>query len=129
MPRTVKKDKHLRPGQPEKPSHLSEQASGEWDRLMAELAASGIQITPGHRIILAQAACICADIADAFTRVKKDGEYIQTKAGLVQHPAGKRMDALRRDLIKVLTMLGLRTAVPDAADKDGPTLEDAMSED
>jgi phage terminase small subunit len=40
MPRNVKKDKNLPPGQPAKPAHLSERASKEWNRLLGELAAT-----------------------------------------------------------------------------------------
>lgn len=40
--------------------------------------------------------------------MQRAGAYVQSKAGLVAHPASKRLDALRRDYIKVLTMLGLR---------------------
>ena len=42
-------------------------------------------------------------MAEAAARVKKDGAYIEGKAGLVAHPASKRLDALRRDYGKVLT--------------------------
>jgi phage terminase small subunit len=123
----VKQDKDLAPGQPEKPKHLSERASAEWDRLASELVASNIRLTPAHRSTLTHAATLAADIAEAYERVKVDGCYIVTKAGLVQHPASKRLDALRRDQIKVLTMLGLRTAVPTASTDKGPTLEDQLN--
>ena len=49
MARTVKINKDLQPGQPEKPKHLSEDASVEWDRLVGELERSGIRLTPAHR--------------------------------------------------------------------------------
>ena len=111
MPRTVKQNSNLQPGQPLKPANLSDRAAREWDRLVGELADSNITLTPGHRTVLSQAATISADIAEAWERVKLDGTYIVTKVGLVAHPAVKRLDALRRDYIKVLTMLGLRTAV------------------
>jgi phage terminase small subunit len=111
MPRTVKKDKNLQPGQPEKPGTLSARASLAWDRLVGELAAANIVLTPAHRTALSMAATITADIADAWATVEKDGAYIAGKAGIVAHPASKRLDALRRDQIKVLGMLGLRAAV------------------
>ena len=34
MPRTVKTDKNLQPGQPAKPDNLSARASQEWDRFI-----------------------------------------------------------------------------------------------
>ena len=111
MPRTVKVDKHLQPGQPEKPGNLSDRASREWDRLVGELAAANIVLTPAHRTALSMAATIAADIADAWAAVEKDGAYIAGKVGMVAHPASKRLDALRRDRVKVLSMLGLRAAV------------------
>jgi hypothetical protein len=40
MPRTVRKDKNLAPGQPAKPANLSARAAQEWDRIVGELAAS-----------------------------------------------------------------------------------------
>ena len=111
MPRTVKQSKDLAPGQPAKPVNLSERAGVEWDRIVGELAASNIQVTPAHRTVLSMASTLAADIAESWARVQEDGPYITTKAGLVAHPASKRLDALRRDYIKVLAMLGLRTAV------------------
>ena len=125
MPRTVKKSKDLAPGQPAKPTNLSARAALEWDRIVGELAASHIRVTPAHRTLLSQAATISADIAECWARVQEDGAYITTKAGLVAHPASKRLDALRRDYIKVLSMLGLRTAVP-APD---PSKEKSLAEE
>lgn len=128
MPRTVKKEKHLQPGQPAKPDNLSTRAAYEWDRLVGELALAGIKITPGHRSLLSSASTIAADIADAWEAVKRDGAYIAGKAGIVAHPASKRLDALRRDHIKVLSMLGLRAAVvSDPADKE-ETLAEALED-
>jgi phage terminase small subunit len=122
----VKKDKNLAAGQPAKPNNLSARASLEWDRLVGELAASNIRVTPAHRTALSMAATISADIAGAWAAVEKDGAYIATKAGLAAHPASKRLDALRRDYIKVLSMLGLRTAVAeDSSDKED-TLDEML---
>lgn len=126
MPRTVKQDKNLTPGQPLKPVNLSERASYEWDRLIGELAASGIEVTAAHRTPLSLAATIAADIASDWARVQEDGAYILTKAGLVAHPASKRLDALRRDYIKVISMLGLRTAVATGTPEREQSLEDAI---
>lgn len=129
MPRTVRTDPNLQPGKPLKPSNLSFRASAEWDRLTGELEAAHIQITVAHRTPLSLAATIAADIEDAWKAVEKDGAYIEGKAGLVAHPASKRLDALRRDYIKVLTMLGLRSAVAVPESKNETTLEDLLSDD
>ena len=118
MPRTVKKSKDLQAGQPEKPSNLSTRAAIEWDRLTGELAASNIRVTPGHRALMSMAATIAADIAEAWAAIQADGAYVMGKAGLTAHPASKRLDALRRDHFKVLTMLGLRQAVATAEDQE-----------
>jgi phage terminase small subunit len=126
MPRTVKKDKNLNPGQPTKPTNLSARASRAWDRIVSELEASNIRVTPAHRTPLTLAATIAADIADAWAHVEKDGAYIQAKGGLIAHPASKRLDALRRDYIKVLSMLGLRTAVAVPDDDNEETLEELL---
>lgn len=102
----------LQAGAPSKPSGLSPAAAVEWDRLLAELEAAGLLITVAHRAPLTLAATIAADIKEAYWWVRKDGAYIETaKGGLISHPASKRIDALRRDYIKVLGMLGLRAAV------------------
>lgn len=127
MPRTVKQNKHLQPGQPQRPTNLSVRAAAAWDKLAGELADSGIVLTPGHRTTLSMAATLAADIEDAWDRVNLDGAYIVTKAGLVAHPASKRLDALRRDYIKVLSMLGLRTATAGPKD-DAPTLEEELED-
>jgi phage terminase small subunit len=124
----VKKSKDLRRGQPSKPVGLSEQASAYWDQLVAELAESGIELTPAHRSWLQMAATIADDIRIADARVKKDGAYVQGKQGLVAHPAAKRLDALRRDQIKVLSMLGLRQAVAEQPADTGPTFDDELED-
>lgn len=128
MPRTVKKDKNLQPGQPKKPSGLTTSVSEEWDRLTSEIEKAGIQLTPAHRAPLELAASIAADIIADRERLKKDGYYITTKAGLVAHPASKRLDALRRDYIKILSMLGMRTAVAGQAVSKEPTLDEILGE-
>lgn len=63
---------------------------------------------------------------DARTRIDKDGAYIEGKAGLVAHPATKRLDALRRDYIKVLAMLGQRAAVAGEQDDAPGSLADTL---
>lgn len=117
---TAKLAPELLPGTPAKPANLSPQASAEWDRLSRELAEAGIQVSVAHRASLTLAATIAADLAEGWEAVKRDGAYVQGKSGLQAHPATKRIDALRRDYIKVLASLGLRAAVsgetPDAED-------------
>ena len=77
--------------------------------------------------MLALAATIAADIAKAWDTVKREGEYVTNpKTGVLQaHPASKRLDALRRDYVKVLVMVGLR-ALPAVEPDDGPSLEDVL---
>jgi phage terminase small subunit len=128
MPRTVRKDAHLKPGKPVKPDNLSARAAHEWDRLTGELESAQIQITTAHRTLLVLAATLAADIAKAWDTVKREGEYItNTKTGVVQaHPASKRLDALRRDYIKVLVTLGIR-ALPAEKLDEGPTLDEMLN--
>ena len=118
----------MKPGQPLKPVNLSDRAAAEWDRLVGELTAASIQVSTAHRPMLSLAATIAADIAQAWEVVKKEGAYITNrKTGAVQeHPASKKLDALRRDYIKVLTCLGTR-AVAAPPPHEGPTLEDILS--
>jgi len=129
MPRTVKIGKNLQPGQPQKPANLSARAALEWDRLVSELEASNIRITPAHRATLGMAATIAADIASAWAAIEKDGEFVNGKAGIIAHPASKRLDALRRDYIKVLAMLGLRTAVASSSTGPERSFEDELEDD
>jgi len=60
----------VRAGQPTKPAHLSARAAAEWDRLMTELAESGIQVAPAHRALISQAATIAADITEAWDELE-----------------------------------------------------------
>jgi P27 family predicted phage terminase small subunit len=130
MPRTVKSDPNLKPGKPVKPENLSARAAKEWDRLTGELESANIQVATSHRALLSLAATIAADIAEAWEAVKEEGRYITNpKTGAVQqHPASKTLNELRRDYIKVLTMLGTR-AVPAPPPDNGPTLEDVLRGD
>jgi phage terminase small subunit len=125
MSRVTKPLKAPTAGIPAKPSGLSELAAAEWDRLTGELQEAGIMVTVAHRAALTLAATVAADIKDAWKHVEADGAYISTKAGLVAHPASKRIDALRRDYIKVLTVLGLRAAVASGV-SDEESLEDVI---
>jgi len=125
---TAKLSPELKAGQPKKPTNLSVRASAEWDRLSAELAEAGIQVSVAHRAPLGLAATIGADIAEGWAAMKRDGTYIEGRAGLRAHPATKRIDALRRDYIKVLGMLGLRAAVSDGSTPGEQSLEDFLNE-
>jgi P27 family predicted phage terminase small subunit len=129
MPRTVKKDANLQKGMPVKPTTLSKRASGQWDRLVGELTRARIQLTEAHRAVLTLAATIAADIAASWESIEKDGAYqLNKKTGVMQeHPAAKRMDALRRDYMKALTMLGLRAMVAEPEQGKGPTLADILN--
>src|ERR1700691_3930976 len=127
MPRTVKREPNLIPGKPEKPFGLSPRASREWDRLLADLEGAGIQVSTAHRTLLQLAATLAADIARAYSVVEKEGEYTRTKdGGTAQHAASKRLDALRRDYIKVMVTLGTRAQAAPPPD-NGPTLEDVLN--
>ena len=107
MPRTVRKDANLKVGKPVKPVNLSARAAIAWDRLVSQLEDAQIQLTTAHSSRLSIAATLSADIGDAWETVKAEGAYITNrKTGAIQeHPASKKLDALRRDLIKVLVML------------------------
>lgn len=106
------------PGLPVKPNNLSERASAEWDRLAKELRSAGIDISPAHRAALAAASTISADIAADWNELQSEGAYHVGKNGITAHPALKRLDALRRDLLKALALLGLRA--PLAGEPEAP---------
>jgi phage terminase small subunit len=128
MPRTAKKDPNLKPGKPLKSANLSDRAAIAWDRLVGQLEGAQIQLTTAHSPLLTLAATLSADIAQAWEVVKEEGAYITNrKTGAVQeHPASKKLDALRRDYIKVLTCLGTRAVAAPPHDA-GPSLEDILS--
>lgn len=128
MPRTVKQSKGLAPGQPLKPLNLSLEAADEWDRISRELDAAHIRLTPAHRSVLELAANLATDIRECRATVKKEGAYVQSKTGLVAHPAVRRLDSLGRDYVKVAAMLGLRCAVPGESPKKEKSLEDILDE-
>lgn len=129
MPRTVKTDKNLPSGEPSKPVNLSARASREWDRLTGELKAARIQVSVAHRATLSLAATIAADIASSWAVIEEDGPYwTNIKTGEVkEHPAAKRLDALRRDYIKALVMLGLRAMVSQPEESKEESLEDILN--
>jgi len=129
MPRTVKTDPNLKQGTPTKPANLSEQASREWDRLTGELERARIHVSEAHRATLSLAATIAADIAASWKVIEVEGIYwTNTKTGEPrEHPAAKRMDALRRDYLKALVMLGLRATVAEPEEVKMETLEDILN--
>lgn len=129
MPRTVKTDPNLKPGKPTKPANLSERASREWDRLTGELEAARIHVSEAHRATLSLASTIAADIAASWKVIETEGLYWTNKktGEPKEHPAAKRMDALRRDYLKALTMLGLRASVADPEPDKSGTLEDFIN--
>jgi P27 family predicted phage terminase small subunit len=106
----------MKSGKPDKPAYLSDKAAAEWDRIMDELIDSGIQVSRAHRSLVEVAATTAVDMADARETIELEGAYIENeKTGASQsHPAARRLDTLRRDYIKVLSLLGLRSAVGGA---------------
>jgi phage terminase small subunit len=95
---------------------------------MNEITRAGIQVTPAQRAPLALASTIAADMAEAYDEIKDTGAYeLNEKTGATQlHPAAKRFDALRRDLLKALAQIGLRPGTSTEA-ADGETLEDVLA--
>jgi len=118
----------VKAGKPNKPLWLSKRAAEEWDRIVGEMTASGIQVSQAHRALIEQAATIAADAADARLTVETEGAYMENpKTGVMQmHPAARRLDALRRDHIKVLSLLGLRAATASQEDDREESLEDLL---
>jgi P27 family predicted phage terminase small subunit len=121
-------NQQMTPGAPDKPKNLSERAAAEWDRIMGELHESNIQVAKAHRGLVANAATISADIADAWETVQTEGAYFENaKTGSMQmHPAARRLDNLRRDYIKVMSLLGLRAATSGSGGPAERSLEDAI---
>lgn len=121
-------NQNMRAGTPDKPSNLSPRAAREWDRIIKELQESSIQVAKAHRALIAQAATIAADIADAWETIETEGAYIvNEKTGQSQsHPAAKRLDALRRDYVRVMSLIGLRTPTVGGGN-EGRSLEDVLN--
>ena len=129
MPRTVKTDPNMPAGKPLKPTNLSARASREWDRLESELQEARINLTTAHRATLSLASTIAADIAASWKVIEDEGLYwTNVKTGEPkEHPAAKRLDALRRDYLKALTMLGLRASVAVPEKDNEESLDDALA--
>lgn len=109
----------MTPGVPPRPSTLSKEAAAAWDEIVAELVESGIRLSKAHRTLLETAATLMADIADARETVDTEGAYLENpKTGVMQmHPAARRLDSLRRDFIKTMSALGMRSAAPGGDSK------------
>jgi P27 family predicted phage terminase small subunit len=103
----------MKSGKPDKPAYLSDKAAAEWDRIIDELLDSGIQVSRAHRSLVEVAATTAVDMADARETVETEGAYVlnEKTGATISHPAARRLDTLRRDYIKVLSLLGLRSAV------------------
>lgn len=118
-------------GTPAKPSNLSDRAGLEWDRLTRELERAGIQVSPAHRAPLELAATIAADIYSDRAALDEGGTYSENlKTGALQiHPAAKRLDALRRDYLKALALIGLKPAeVAESSDDEEDEMADLINE-
>lgn len=122
-------NQNMTPGRPAKPPGLSKAAGLEWDRLIVDLTASNIGVAKAHGRLIEQAALIAVDLAKAQAASEKDGPYyLNRNTGAVMlHPATRRLDSLRRDYVRVLSLLGLRSAVA-GAEKTGQSLEEMMDE-
>lgn len=124
-PREPKRSPNI--ARPTKPAHLSAAASAEWDRLVSEIEAAGLQITPAHRAAISLVATIAADIKSDWAEIQREGAYaLSPKGGIQAHPAVRRMDALRRDYIKVLSVIGLRPGTT-TEQSHGDSLEDVLN--
>lgn len=121
-------NQNMTPGRPAKPPGMTKEAAAEWDRLVTELADSGVRVSKAHGRLIEQAAEIAADMIDAKETVKIEGAYVANdKTGVMQlHPAARRLDSLRRDYVKVLSLLGLRSAVGGPAKQPGKTLDEIL---
>jgi phage terminase small subunit len=126
---TTKLPGKMTPGEPLKSDRLSPQAAEAWDRILGQLSAAGIELSPAHSVTLSVCSTLCADIADCWTVIRANGSaYTQAGTGAVKlHPAAARLDVLRRDLTKALALLGLQKPVPDASEPKSETLEDILN--
>ncbi len=130
---TTQAPSKLTPGTPEKSDNLSPWASQEFDKLLTQLEASGITLSPAHSCTLVAAATLRADIRDCWAVLKDNGgAYTKAGTGAVKlHPAAARLDVLRRDLLKALGLLGLQkpTAEDPNAGQSLDALEQLLSDD
>jgi phage terminase small subunit len=123
-------NQNMTPGLPAKPADLSKAAAREWDRLLRELVDSGIRVAKAHGRLLEQACNVRADLLEAAAVVKEKGAYYKNPntGAILLHPAARRLDGLRRDYVKVLSLLGLRSAVADGGTEKGKSLEAELDE-
>ena len=122
---------NMTPGRPAKPPGLPKPVTAEWDRLVSELADSNITIAKAHGRLIEQAARIAVDITEAgeVIRENKSPYYLNRNTGAwMLHPATRRLDSLRRDYVKVLSLLGLRSAVSDGLPDKVKSMEDILDE-
>ena len=126
----TKSKPRLIPGAIPKSEHLSPWASEEWDKLLSELEASGIELSPAHRCTLVVCATLRADIRDCWAVIRENkSNYTQAGTGAVKlHPAAARLDVLRRDLTKALALLGIHKPTPEEPGSKEPTLEEILDE-
>lgn len=115
----------LKAGAPAKPSNLSGAAAKEWDRLIDEMAKSGIPLSPGYRGMLEIAATLYAHIQEADAAIAKDGRYLTNarSGALVLHPAVGDATACRNRLVFVLVELGL---APKATPAEPEPVDDEL---
>jgi len=53
----------------------------------------------------------------------------RNSGAIMLHPAARRIDGLRRDYVKVLSLLGLRSAVADGGGPEkGKSIEEELDE-
>jgi phage terminase small subunit len=122
---------NMTPGLPAKPPKLPKDVSAEWDRLVSDLVESNISVAKAHGRLIEQAARIAVDIEDATEVVKDKGAYYLNKntGAYLIHPATRRLDSLRRDYVKVLSLLGLRSVVAAAPETGQQSVEDMLDEE
>ena len=121
----------LQPGEPDKPSGLSDAASQQWDRLVDEMQRSGIVLIPAYRAALVQASTLMADLSVAWEHIQKNGRYVVSKTGVTKlNPAVEDTAKLNEKLSRALWQLGLTprsrgntTAAPKV---DEPDLDDYL---
>ena len=88
----------------------------------------GALVADAHNIIL-NGGIFGYPGTDKATGVLKSPYYLNRNTGaMMLHPATRRLDSLRRDYVKVLSLLGLRSAVAGDAEKTGQSLDDLMDE-
>jgi hypothetical protein len=122
---------NMTPGLPAKPPGMTKPVIAEWDRLVTDILESNIQIAKAHGRLIDLAARIAVDITAAEAALTENtGPYYLNKntGAIMLHPAARRVDGLRRDYVKVLSLLGLRSAV-SAGVPEGKTMDDVLDGD